>query len=109
MNKESAGEIHERAHNKAFSKMIYLNNDIKRAREEIRDGGDGLVTVDLLKQNFERLKLDLKTWEYIAKLIETEDFIEPVRSNVEMLHGMMGLADPSLYDMDVDYDQIPSV
>ena len=97
-------EIHNKAHNKAFAKVLYLADDIKKARQEIKSGGDGRISMDLLESNFERLKVDLKVWEYIAKLIETEDFTEPIKSNVEMLHGIMGLADPNLYDMDVDYD-----
>jgi hypothetical protein len=102
-------EIHNRAHNKAFAKVLYLADDIKRARKEIKSGGDGRISMDLLQSNLERLKVDLKVWEYIAQLVEDENLTEPIKSNVEMLHGIMGLADPSLYDMDIDYEiQSPS-
>ena len=97
-------EIHNRAHNKAFAKVLYLADDIKRARKEIKGGGDGRISMDLLQSNLERLKVDLKVWEYIAKLVESENYTGPIKSNVEMLHGIMGLADPNLYDMNVDYD-----
>ena len=103
MIKLSIEEKSERAHNKAFSKMINIKDDIKRVKQEIREGGTS-VPVDLLQKRVEGYERDLQTWEYIAKLIETDDFRQPIKNNVEMLHGMMGLADPRY--MDVDYDEL---
>ena len=50
------------------------------------------------------MQADLQTWEYIAKLIETDDYRQPIKTNVQMLHGMMGLTDA--FDMDVDYEEL---
>ena len=107
MNKLSVEEICERAHNKAFSKMINIKEDIKRVQQEIREGGNGAVPVDMLQKSVNHMQANLQTWEYIAKLIETDDFRQPIKDNVAMLHGMMGLSSPDYMDYDVDFDQLP--
>jgi len=107
MNKLSIEDIAERAHNKAFAKMIYIQDDIKRVKQEIREGGNGSVPVDMLQKSVTNMEYDLQTWEYMAKLIETDDFREPIKNNVEILHGMMGLSSPDYMDYDVDFDQLP--
>jgi len=104
MNKLSIDEIAERAHNKAFSKMINIQDDIRRVNKEIKSGGNGSVPVDMLQKSVTNMEYNLQTWEYIAKLIETDDFRQPIKHNVEMLHGMMGLADPN--HLEVDYEQL---
>ena len=104
MNKLSVEEIAERAHNKAFSKMINIQDDIKRVNKEIKAGGNGSVPVDMLRKSVTQMENNLQTWEYIAKLIETDDFRQPIKTNVEMLHGMMGLSDPNTFE--VDYEQL---
>ena len=104
MIKLSIEEKSERAHNKAFSKMINIKDDIKRVQKEIRQGGNGSIPVEMLQKSLDHMKADLQTWEYIAKLIETDDYRQPIKTNVEMLHGMMGLADPN--HLDVDFEEI---
>lgn len=104
MNKLSIEDIAERAHNKAFSKMINIKEDIKRVQQEIREGGNGSVPIDMLQKSVEHMQADLQTWEYIAKLVETNDYRQPIKTNVELLHGMMGLADPN--HLDVDFEEI---
>ena len=104
MDKLNIEEIAERAHNKAFSKMINIQDDIKRVNKEIKSGGNGSVPVDMLRKSVTQMENDLQTWEYIAKLIETDDFRQPIKTNVEMLHGIMGLTDPN--HIDVNYEQI---
>jgi len=104
MDKLNIEEIAERAHNKAFSKIVNIQNNIKRVNKEIKAGGDGSVPVDLLRKSLVNMENNLQTWEYIAKLIETNDFRQPIKTNVEMLHGMMGLSDPNY--LEVDYEQV---
>ena len=104
MDKLSIEEKSERAHNKAFSKMINIKDDIKRVQKEIRQGGNGSIPVEMLQKSLDHMKADLQTWEYIAKLIETDDYRQPIKTNVEILHGMMGLADPN--HLDVDFEEI---
>ena len=104
MNKLSKEELCNRAHNKAFSKMINIKDDIKRVNKEIKEGGNGSVPLELLRKSIVNLDNDLQVWNHIAKLIETDDFRQPIKHNVEMLHGMMGLADPN--HLEVDYEQL---
>ena len=37
----NTAEIRQRAHNKAFSKMLTLERDISKLKLDIRSGGDG--------------------------------------------------------------------
>ena len=66
-------EIKQRAHNKAFSKMLTLERDISKLKLDIRSGGDGRIGVDLLKTCLSSTEKELQTWQYIAKLIETNE------------------------------------
>jgi len=66
-------DIRQRAHNKAFSKMITLERDISRLKLDIRSGGDGRLGVDMLKTCLSSTEKELQTWQYIAKLIETNE------------------------------------
>ena len=66
-------EIKQRAHNKAFSKMLTLERDISKLKLEIRSGGDGRIGVDMLQTCLLSTEKELQTWQYIAKLIETNE------------------------------------
>ena len=66
-------EIKQRAHNKAFSKMLTLERDISKLKLDIKTGGDGRLGVDLLKTCLSSTEKELQTWQYIAKLIETNE------------------------------------
>ena len=66
-------EIKQRAHNKAFSKMLTLERDISSLRLDIKSGGDGRIGVDLLQKCLSSTEKELQTWQYIAKLIETNE------------------------------------
>lgn len=66
-------EIKQRAHNKAFSKMLTLERDISKLKLDIRTGGDGRLGIDLLKTCLSSTEKELQTWQYIAKLIETNE------------------------------------
>ena len=69
----NTAEIRQRAHNKAFSKMLTLERDISKLKLDIRTGGDGRLGVDLLKTCLSSTEKELQTWQYIAKLIETNE------------------------------------
>ena len=66
MNKE----IQQRAHNKAFSKLLTIERDISELKLDIRSGGDGRISVDMLKTCLSSTEKELQTWQYIATLIE---------------------------------------
>lgn len=63
-------DIQNRAHNKAFSKIIDLKRDISQLNEDIRKGGDGRLSIDVLKNCVRSTRKDLQTWQFIANLIE---------------------------------------
>lgn len=63
-------DIQNRAHNKAFSKIIDLKRDISQLNEDIRKGGDGRLSIDVLKTCVRSTRKDLQTWQFIANLIE---------------------------------------
>ena len=66
MNKE----IQQRAHNKAFSKLLTIERDISELKLDIRSGGDGRISVDMLRTCLSSTEKELQTWQYIATLIE---------------------------------------
>jgi hypothetical protein len=66
-------EIKERARHKAFAKISFLELENKAYIRDIKAGGDGRISVDLLKTCLSSNKKELKTWQYIAKLIETDE------------------------------------
>jgi len=65
--------IRQRASDKAFSKMLTLERDISKLKLDIRSGGDGRLGVDMLKTCLSSTEKELQTWQYIAKLIETNE------------------------------------
>ena len=69
MNKE----IKQKASNKAFAKIHFLNLENKTYKRDIKAGGDGRLSVDLLKTCLSSNENELLTWQYIAKLIETDE------------------------------------
>jgi hypothetical protein len=66
-------EIKERARHKAFAKISFLELENKAYIRDIIVGGDGRISVDLLKTCLSSNKKELQTWQYIAKLIETDE------------------------------------
>ena len=69
MNKD----IKERARHKAFAKISFLELENRTYIRDIKVGGDGRLSVDLLQRCLNSNKNELLTWQYIAKLIETDE------------------------------------
>ena len=65
--------IRKRASDKAFSKIITLERDISSLKLDIKSGGDGRISVDILQKCLSSTEKELQTWQYIAKLIETNE------------------------------------
>lgn len=63
-------DIQNRAHNKAFSKIIDLKRDISQLNEDIRKGGDGRLSLDVLKNCVRSTRTELQVWQFISTLIE---------------------------------------
>ena len=69
MNKD----IKERARHKAFAKISFLELENRTYIRDIKAGGDGRLSIDLLQRCLSSNKNELLTWRYIAKLIETDE------------------------------------
>jgi hypothetical protein len=65
-------ELQQRASDKAFAKMSMLLITIEQNKEDIRTGNYGGVTLDEMELVLKCNKIELKVWEYITKLIETD-------------------------------------
>jgi len=69
MNKD----IKERARHKAFAKISFLELENRTYIRDIKAGGAGRLSVDLLQRCLSSNKNELLTWQYIAKLIEIDE------------------------------------
>ena len=70
----------DRAHDKAFANIHACNLDIRRLKEEIRADITPFITVEQNESILESSKQELKTWNYLAKLVELDyeriDYLE---------------------------------
>ena len=64
--------IKDRAHNKAFSKIQSKQRDLRQLGYDIERKNTGAVTLYELEICFDVAERELKTWEYIFKLIELD-------------------------------------
>ena len=66
-------EARQRAQNKAFAKISFIELENRTYRRDIKAGGDGRLSVELLQRCLNSNEKELLTWQYIAKLIETDE------------------------------------
>ena len=66
-------EIHERAHNKVWSKIQNCNITILANREDIKHKRFGKLQPEDLEQILNGNIIDRKVWSYILTLIEKND------------------------------------
>ena len=66
-------ELQQRVSDKAFAKMSMLLITIEQNKEDIRTGNYGGVTSTEMDIVLNSNKIELKVWQYIAKLIETDE------------------------------------
>ena len=67
-------QIRERASDKAFSHISSCEIDISRIKEELRVGSYyPFITKEQNEGVLDRVKTELKIWNYIAKLIEIDN------------------------------------
>tara|TARA_B100001564_G_C20547863_1_gene627543 strand:- start:178 stop:414 length:237 start_codon:yes stop_codon:yes gene_type:complete len=66
-------EAKQRAKNKAFAKISFIELENRTYRRDIKAGGDGRLSVELLQRCLNSNEKELLTWKYIAKLIETDE------------------------------------
>jgi hypothetical protein len=66
-------ELQQRASDKAFARMSMLLITIEQNKEDIRTGNYGGVTSHEMDIVLNSNKIELKVWQYITKLIETDE------------------------------------
>jgi hypothetical protein len=66
-------ELQRRASDKAFAKMSMLLITIEQNKQDIRTKNYGGVTLEEMELVLKCNKIELKVWEYITKLIETDE------------------------------------
>ena len=67
-------DIHNRASDKAFAKMSMLTFEITDNKTSLITGNyGGDITEAEMRMVLEGNKIELKVWNYIAKLIETDE------------------------------------
>lgn len=73
LNMETNSEVHERARNKAFSKIVMLELDISQLKEDLMTQNTGCISMEDLTMVYLGTRKELKTWNYIATLIEKDE------------------------------------
>ena len=66
-------DIKERARHKAFAKISFIQLENRTYKRDIKAGGDGRLSVELLKTCLKSNERELLTWQYIAKLINNDE------------------------------------
>lgn len=66
-------EAKQRAQNKAFAKISFIELENRTYKRDIKAGGDGRLSVELLQRCLNSNEKELLTWQYIAKLIEKDE------------------------------------
>ena len=66
-------EIKERASNKAFAKLQILYIERDNLEDDIKSGNESIVPVETLKSMYNSTLKEIKVWNYITKLIETDE------------------------------------
>ena len=66
-------EARQRAQNKAFAKISFIELENRTYKRDINAGGDGRLSVELLQRCLNSNEKELLTWKYISKLIENDE------------------------------------
>ena len=73
LNMETNNEVRERARNKVFAKIAMLNLDISQLKDDLMTQNTGCISMEQLTEVYIGTKKELKTWDYIATLIEKDE------------------------------------
>ena len=66
-------EIHSRAHNKVWSRLMNAQNEIWRVRKQLKYKRYGSLEKEDIEMILEGNLIDQKVWSYILTLIEKND------------------------------------
>ena len=73
LNMITRQEIVERASDKAFSKLVMLDIELSRYKDDLLSGNYGGIPRREVKLIIEGTKKEITTWNYIATLIEKDE------------------------------------
>ncbi len=66
-------ELHNRAFDKAYSKLMYADIEILKLEEDIRRRSFGSLSEGQVESMLYMARIDQKVWRYISELIEKND------------------------------------
>ena len=66
-------ELHSRAHNKVWSRMMNAQNEVWRSREQLKHKRYGSLEKEDIELILNGNLIDQKVWSYILTLIEQHD------------------------------------
>ena len=66
-------EINERASNKAFAKILSIKAEQINLKKDLESGSYGPITKEEMELLIDRNNVEIEVWNYIAKLIETDN------------------------------------
>ena len=65
--------IHERASDKAYARIIMAHNEVENNKAELKSGSYGGITEKEMIMVLDGNEIELKIWQYIAKIIEKNE------------------------------------
>lgn len=66
-------DVRERARNKAFAKIARLYLDVQQLKNDLEKQDSGIISMEDLATVYISTKRELKTWNYIATVIEKDE------------------------------------
>jgi len=66
-------ELHNRAFDKAYSKLMHADIEIVKLRQDIERRSFGSLSESQVESMLNSMRIDQKVWQYISELIEKND------------------------------------
>ena len=66
-------ELHNRAFDKAYSKLMHADIEIVKLRQDIERRSFGSLSESQVESMLNSTRIDQKVWQYISELIEKND------------------------------------
>jgi hypothetical protein len=66
-------ELHNRAFDKAYSKLMHADIEIVKLRQDIERRSFGSLSESQVESMLSSTRIDQKVWRYISELIEKND------------------------------------
>ena len=79
LNQDTVSSITERAEVKAFAKLVTLEIELSKYKEDLLSGSYGGITRSEVKLMIDGTKKEIKTWNYIHQLIQKDESLARTR------------------------------